>query len=137
MSCPKKRHRQSRLLTRREFLETSLKTAAVRFAAGSAVFTTMRCAPAKGKPVVSIVKIKNGNIGMAVEEAIDLLGGIRNVTRNKEKIMLKPNLVAPVPEATTKQEVIKTLAQLMKKAGKDVLIGEGTAATAAKKEPRQ
>jgi len=130
MNFPKKSHKRSRLFTRREFLEASLKTAAVSFAAGSAAFTTMRCGPAKGKPVVSIVKIKNDNIGMAVEEAIELLGGIRNITRNKNTIMLKPNLVAPVPEATTKPEVIKTLAQMMKNAGKDVLIGEGTAAAA-------
>jgi uncharacterized protein (DUF362 family) len=42
--------------------------------------------------------------------------------------MLKPNLVSSDPRATTKPEVIKTLAQLMKKAGKEVLIGEGSAA---------
>ncbi len=130
MNHQKKKRGQSLLLTRRQFLETSLKTAAVGFAAGSSVFTTMRCAPAKGKPIVSIVKIKDDNIGMAVEEAIDLLGGIRKITRNSEKIMLKPNLVAPIREATTKPEVIKTLAKLMKNAGKDVLIGEGTAAAA-------
>jgi uncharacterized protein (DUF362 family) len=127
MSCPKKRPTQSSILTRREFLETSLKTAA-GFAAGSVVFTTPRGAPAEGKAVVSIVKIKNDNIGLAVEKAIDLLGGIRNVTKKKERIMLKPNLVAPSPNATTKPEVIKTLAKLLKSAGKEVVIGEGTAA---------
>jgi len=127
VSCLKKRHKQSFIHTRREFLETSLRTAA-GFVAGSVVFATSRCVPAEGKTVVSIVKIKNDNIGLAVEEAIDLLGGIKNITKHKERIMLKPNLVAPLPEATTKPEVIKTLAKLLKSAGKDVVIGEGTAA---------
>lgn len=77
-------------------------------------------------PVVSVVKIKNDNIGYAVEEAIDLLGGIMNVTRGKNRIMLKPNLVMPDPRFTTNPEVIKALAMLMKNAGKEVSIGEGS-----------
>jgi uncharacterized protein (DUF362 family) len=84
----------------------------------------------KQKDVVSIVRIKDGNIVKAVEEAIDLLGGIKTVTRGKNKIMLKPNLVAPSIDCTTKIVVVKTLAQLMQKAGKEVIIGEGSAAAA-------
>ncbi len=79
-------------------------------------------------PVVSIVKIRNDNIDAAVEEAVELLGGIKSVTLNRQKIMLKPNLVAPDPAMTTKPEVIKKLAVLLQKAGKDVCIGEGSAA---------
>lgn len=45
--------------------------------------------------------------------------------------MLKPNLVAESPVFTTKLIVVKTLAQLMKKAGKEVLIGEGSAAASS------
>ena len=115
-------------ITRREFLDRSLKVA-VGAAAGSLILTGPGCTPIWERPVVSVVKIKNGNIGAAVEEAIDLLGGISEVTKGKERIMLKPNLVAPAPEVTTKPEVIKALAQMMKKAGKDVLIGEGSAAS--------
>jgi uncharacterized protein (DUF362 family) len=84
--------------------------------------------PAAVGPVVSIVKIKDGNIGAAVEEAIQLLGGIEAVTSGKERIMLKPNLVSHIPWITTKPEVIRSLAALMKKAGKVVSIGEGSAA---------
>jgi len=80
------------------------------------------------KPVVSIVKIKGGSIAAAVEEAIHLLGGIEAVTSGKERIMLKPNLVANDPRITTKPEVIRALARLMQQAGKTVLIGEGSAA---------
>lgn len=82
----------------------------------------------KKAPIVSVVKIKNDNIQAAVEQAIDLLGGIRKVTKGRETIMLKPNLVAPVPGATTNREVISALAKLMKSAHKAVSIGEGSAA---------
>jgi uncharacterized protein (DUF362 family) len=84
--------------------------------------------PAPVRPAVSIVKIKHGKIGAAVEEAIRLLGGIETVAAGKERIMLKPNLVSDNPRVTTKPEVIRSLAALMKKAGKMVSIGEGSAA---------
>jgi uncharacterized protein (DUF362 family) len=65
---------------------------------------------------------------MAVEEAIDLLGGIKHVTKGKRSLMLKPNLVFPDPKATTKPEVVRTIAHLMQRAGMEVSIGEGSAA---------
>jgi len=105
--------------TRREFLQTGMGITA-GIAAGS-------CGTVREKPVVSIARIENGNIGMAVERAIDLLGGIGNVTKGKDRIMLKPNLVDSAREDTTKPEVVGALARLMKGAGKEVLIGEGSA----------
>jgi uncharacterized protein (DUF362 family) len=81
-----------------------------------------------GKDVVSIVKVKNGNIGSAVEEAIDLLGGIKSVTKGINSVLLKPNLVAPDVRCTTKPEVIITIAKLLKNSGKEVMIGEASAA---------
>jgi uncharacterized protein (DUF362 family) len=80
------------------------------------------------KPVVSVVRIRKGNTEAAVEQAIELLGGMASITRGKERIMLKPNLVAPIPEATTKLPVIRALVRLMRSAHKDVSIGEGSAA---------
>ncbi|MBZ5583079.1 MAG: DUF362 domain-containing protein [Acidobacteriia bacterium] len=77
---------------------------------------------------MSVVKIRNGNIEAAVERAIDLLGGMAAITRGKERIMLKPNLVAPIPEATTKLPVIRALVRLMRSAHREVSIGEGSAA---------
>jgi uncharacterized protein (DUF362 family) len=62
-----------------------------------------------------------------VEQAIDLLGGMAAIARGKERIMLKPNLVAPLPEATTKLPVMRALVRLMRSAHKDVSIGEGSA----------
>ena len=103
-----------RQFNRREFLMT-----------GAAVAAWSKPAP---KPVVSVVRIKNDKIGMAVEEAIALLGGIKQVTKGKHSAMLKPNLVSSQANATTNREVIRTLAQLMQKAGKQVSIGEGSAA---------
>ena len=88
------------------------------------------CLAENAKPVVSIVKIRRGNIDFAVEHAIELLGGMRTITRGKERILLKPNLVSPQPAATTKPAVVRALAGMMKAAGKDVSIGEGSAAAA-------
>jgi uncharacterized protein (DUF362 family) len=79
-------------------------------------------------PVVSIVKIRDDRVDYAVEQAIDLLGGVSEITKRYKKIMLKPNLVSDDPNCTTKPAVIRTLAQLMKNAGKEVMIGEGSAA---------
>jgi uncharacterized protein (DUF362 family) len=110
-------HEKHSELTRRNFLCSTL--------AGPAFLALPRSNKA---PVVSVVRIKNDNIQAAVEQAIDLLGGIKSIARGKERIMLKPNLVAPVPNATTNRQVISALAKLMKSAHKDVSIGEGSAA---------
>ncbi len=108
-------------LNRREFLLT-----------GAAAVAAVRFADAKTtpKPVVAIARIRNDKIEAAVEEAIDLLGGIGRVTKGKGTVLLKPNLVFAQREATTKPEVVRALARLMKKAGKEVSIGEGSAAGA-------
>lgn len=99
-------------------------------AAAAGAFTCgLHAAPANAaKPIVSVVKIRNGKIDAAVEHAIELLGGMRALTQGKERILLKPNLVAPTPAATTKPAVVRALARLMKGVHKDVSIGEGSAA---------
>jgi uncharacterized protein (DUF362 family) len=57
--------------------------------------------------VVSVAQIKGSDIGAAVEEAIQLLGGIETVTSGKDRIMLKPNLVSNDPRSTTKPDVVR------------------------------
>lgn len=104
-------------LSRREFLLTSA------LAAGAAA-----SAKAASRPIVSVVRIKNDKAGMAVEKAIDLLGGIKRITKAKDTVILKPNLVSSQREATTKPEVVRALGELMKRAGKEVSIAEGSAA---------
>jgi uncharacterized protein (DUF362 family) len=100
-------------LSRREFLVAGL------------VPVSMWATP---RTVVSVVRVRDDKVESAVEEAIDLLGGIPAVARGKSRVMLKPNLVSSDPKATTKPAVVRTLAQLLKRAGKDVSIGEGSAA---------
>jgi uncharacterized protein (DUF362 family) len=78
--------------------------------------------------VVSVARIRDGDTARAVEEALEMLGGVAEVTAGKQRIMLKPNLVIDNPDCTTKPAVVEALARLMLAAGKDVLIGEGSAA---------
>jgi uncharacterized protein (DUF362 family) len=121
-------------ITRRDFLKTAaMGTAGLLAACRSQPAVTPTLLPATTgsppvRPIVSIVKIKDGDIAAAVQDAIQLLGGIEAVTLGKERIMLKPNLVSNDPRTTTKPEVIRALARLMQQAGKTVLIGEGSAA---------
>jgi uncharacterized protein (DUF362 family) len=105
--------------TRREFIKTST-AAALSIAIGGCT--------SSDKPIVSIVKIENDKTDYAVEKAIDLIGGIKDITKGKNHIMLKPNLVAESPTFTTKPTVIRAIAKLLKSAGKEVTIGEGSAA---------
>lgn len=125
---------KSRRISRRDFIKTAaVGTAAMLSACRSRKLPTstpfpMTALPLSERPQVSVVKIKNSDIETAVEAAIDLLGGIQNVTQGKERIMLKPNLVSNDPRATTKPQVIRSLAKLMQNAGKVVSIGEGSAA---------
>lgn len=89
----------------------------------------------ENKAVVSVVKIDKDNIDYTVRKAIDLLGGMKSIAADKERIILKPNLVSPTPGDVTKPGVIKALAQLMIEAGKDVSIGEGSAAAGPNLRP--
>jgi uncharacterized protein (DUF362 family) len=126
--------RQPGGISRREFLKavvigsSGLLAACMPQLNETPTLTPITVTPAPVRPVVSIVKIKDSNIGAAVEEAIQLLGGSETVASGKERIMLKPNLLSNAPHATTKPEVIRSLATLMKKVGKVVSIGEGSAA---------
>lgn len=114
-------------LSRRDFLKAGFGVA-LGTATGILTLDAVGWPTMPKKALVSIVKIKKDKIGYAVEEAIDLLGGIKTVAKGKERIMLKPNLVAESLDSTTKREVIKTLSVLMKASGREVLIGEGSAA---------
>jgi hypothetical protein len=86
------------------------------------------------KPVVGIVKIDEKwseakGVEYAVTKAIDLIGGLPQVTKSKERIIIKPNLCNYTPSDTTNPRVIEVLAGMMKKAGKDVYVGEASAAS--------
>lgn len=110
---------KKRIYSRREFVITGA-LGTLSLASGMDLSTR--------KPVVSVVRIVNGDTAGAVEEAIQLLGGIGKITAGKQRIMLKPNLVGPDPRSTTKPAVIRALAELMISEGKEVSIAEGSAA---------
>ena len=115
-------------ISRRQFLKMTA-TAASGVAVGVTLPGTVQSqeTSAISKPIVSVVKIKKGNIQNAVERAIDLLGGVSAATGNAESIMLKPNLAVPKPDATTDRAVVGAVARVLKGAKKHVLIGEGSA----------
>jgi uncharacterized protein (DUF362 family) len=113
--------------SRRDFIKTGI-SAGIATSVLPVSFCSTDSQSVKRKYIVSIVKIGDNGISYAVEKAIDLLGGINSLTQGKEKILLKPNLVFEDPACTTKPDVIEAIAVLMKNAGKDVRIGEGSAA---------
>ena len=114
-------------ISRRQFLKMTA-TAASGAAVGAILPGPVpgQAASAISKPIVSVVKIKKGNIQSAVEQAIDLLGGVATATGNAESIMLKPNLAVSRPDATTDRAVVEAVALVLKGAQKRVLIGEGS-----------
>ncbi|MBI5960464.1 MAG: DUF362 domain-containing protein [Chloroflexi bacterium] len=115
-------------ITRREFLhrlQVLMAAAAVMPLSG-----LKSLAANKEMPIVSIVRRQNGDTARAVAEAVDLLGGIEAVTKDKTSIMLKPNLVSNAATDTTDPAVVRALAEMLKDSGKDVCIGEGSAAAA-------
>jgi uncharacterized protein (DUF362 family) len=118
-------------ISRRKFIGTASAAALGSAALGLNLEYDESLSRSPKKEIVSIVRIKDRNIIRAVEEAVDLSGGIKAVTRGKNKIMLKPNLTGDSPAITTNLIVVKTLAQLMQKAGKEVMIGEGSAAASS------
>ncbi len=115
-------------ISRRRFINSAALAAAGASLTGAEKLSAMAPGHYYADHIVSIVRVKHGNIQKAVEEAIDLLGGISYVTAGKNSILLKPNLLGPDTGSTTRLEVVKTVAQLMKNSGKNVLIGEGSAA---------
>jgi uncharacterized protein (DUF362 family) len=115
-------------ISRRKFISTATSSAVGSAFLGLNYIYGKNFDSRSSKDIVSIVRVKNGNIAGAVEEAIDLLGGIETATKGKKSILLKPNLVAPDKRCTTKPEVVRTLALLLKNAGKEVMIGEASAA---------
>ncbi len=113
--------------SRRDFVHTTAG-AVMGAAAGRLTLPLHGNRPPTTKPVVSVVRIRNDKVDLAVEEAIDLLGGLETVAKGKDRILLKPNLVAEGPTFTTKPGVVRALARLMQRSGRDVSIGEGSAA---------
>ncbi len=83
---------------------------------------------------VSIVKTPNNpdyeQIYAAVEKAIDMLGGIRNIAKPGQKVLIKPNLTAPRTKrehaAITLPEVTRAVSDLVRNIGAKPIIGESS-----------
>ncbi len=114
-------------LSRRDFLRTGMGVG-LGAVTGTLTLGAIRWPATAERSVVSVVKIRGDKTGVAVEQALDLLGGIETVAKGRGRIMLKPNLVSESPHCTTKPVVVRTLSRLLKASGKEVLIGEGSAA---------
>lgn len=120
---------QTSACSRRGFFRAGAGLAATAVAASVARSEEARLPSPPGpvpRPIVAVVRIRNGDLARGVEEAVDLLGGMAEVTRGRNRILLKPNLVVNESRCTTKPAVVGELARLMKAAGKEVSIGEAS-----------
>ena len=115
-------------VSRRKFIGTATTALIGTSAFGMNLIEGYAQSKTRKKDIVSIVRTKDRDVTEAVKNAIDLLGGISLVTAGQERILLKPNLVAPDRNYTTNPDVVLAAAKLMLDAGKHVMIGEGSAA---------
>lgn len=84
---------------------------------------------------VSIIKT-NGNtekdIDIAVRKSIELIGGLEDIIKPGNLVLIKPNLVAPgthrLSGAITRYEICKTIADKVKELGAEPVIAESSAA---------
>jgi uncharacterized protein (DUF362 family) len=78
--------------------------------------------------VVSIVQ--DAEVGIAVQKAIDFLGGIENFVHPHDKVVIKPNLVFAVPPFTgftTDPPVIRAIIEFCQKMDpSEIIIAEGS-----------
>jgi uncharacterized protein (DUF362 family) len=85
------------------------------------------------RPKVSIVKIKNTQIEMAVTEALELSGCMERI-KTESNVILKPNLITDNPDyikrgANTSTDVIIALLKILEKKKAKVYIGESEVGT--------
>lgn len=86
-----------------------------------------------GRAKVALVKCEdydNHRVQQAVERGLLLLGGLSSVVRPGEKILLKPNLLAPDPPekcVTTHPAIFRAVAETLQRAGVLVSFGDSPA----------
>jgi uncharacterized protein (DUF362 family) len=83
------------------------------------------------KNTVSIVRIEENQVAQAVRKAVDLVGGIEAIVKPGEKVLLKVNWCV-VPEdpkvgVVTNPVVARAVADLIKEAGAEPIIGDSAA----------
>lgn len=74
--------------------------------------------------------MQNADVGLAVQEAISLVGGIESFVRPHDKVIIKPNLVLALPSETgltTDPRVVQAIIELCRRVNpSDVTIAEGS-----------
>ena len=79
--------------------------------------------------VVSIVEVEKRDVELAVEEAVALVGGIGKIVKSSDKVLIKPNYSMPRhprTAVTTEPEVVAAVVDIVREAGGDPIIGEGS-----------
>ncbi len=79
-------------------------------------------------PVVAVVKsdLAPEAVRENTKRAIDLAGGFADLIENGDKVLIKPNFVAPLPYATTDLNVIRCVVNEIRKCGGEPIIGESS-----------
>jgi len=74
--------------------------------------------------------VQSADVGLAVQEAISLLGGIESFVRPHDKVIIKPNLVFALPfdtGFTTDPRVVQAIVELCRRVNpSDVIVAEGS-----------
>lgn len=80
--------------------------------------------------------MRNADVGLAVQKAISLVGGIESFVRPHDKVIIKPNLVLALPSdtgLTTDPRVVQAIVELCRSVNpSDVTIAEGSGGTDTK-----
>ncbi len=81
------------------------------------------------KSKVSIVRIHEQNTYAALQNAIELIGGLNDAIPSGSKILVKPNIVmSPTERGTTNRVVLEAVLRLASSTSpKQIVIGEGSA----------
>jgi uncharacterized protein (DUF362 family)/Pyruvate/2-oxoacid:ferredoxin oxidoreductase delta subunit len=82
---------------------------------------------------VSIVRCKDYSLSKeAVSEAVSLIGGLKSIISEGDRVLLKPNVLAgrdPDDAVTTHPSIISAVCELVKEAGGIPVIGDGSGMT--------
>ncbi len=78
---------------------------------------------------VSIIRCPDySDTKKAIAEAIDLLGGLKDIIHSGDRVLLKPNILAASPPesaATTHPSVVASMCELVLQAGGKPIVGDG------------
>ena len=91
----------------------------------------------KVKPLTSdvvVLKADYNNIKQRIEQAINMLGGIRKFVKPGDKVLIKPNVVSPLPPekaATTHPSVVKAIIEIVKEVTPNIWVGDCSAGDTA------